>query len=101
MRFDDIKLQAILRRQHDRVEVLDCYGNELTSSSPAEALAKVDCGGYYGVGNKRRIRYIRETPEGTFRRRVAEKEVRIARRILVNAAMQWTGREPVRSVPDR
>ena len=98
MRFDKADLVAIIGQQREPVEGLDDRGKECLLS-PAEAVAKAKLGGYYGVGNRRRIGKLCETAAGRARR-LACKKAKQAREMLVDAAKTWTGREPARSTPE-
>ena len=60
MRYTGSELQMILRRQRDPVEILDANGRcQVVYQDPRRAAALVSRGIYYGVGNAKRIRYMR------------------------------------------
>jgi hypothetical protein len=58
MRFEGERLQQILRWQHEFVIVLDDKGIEAGRSRPGKA-CELALMGYFGIGSKRRIRYVR------------------------------------------
>ena len=60
MRYTGSELQMILRRQRDPVEILDENGRrQVVYQDPRRAADLLSRGIYYGVGNAKRIRYIR------------------------------------------
>ena len=60
MRYTGSELQMILRRQRDPVEILDANGRrQVVYQDPRRAADLLSRGIYYGVGNAKRIRYIR------------------------------------------
>jgi len=59
MRFEGDRLRDILADQSEPVQVRDGYGGfEIEYRDPRAALPLLDRGKYYGVGNKKRIRYV-------------------------------------------
>ena len=62
MIFEGDRLWAILTAQTEPVQVLNAYGRlETTYQDPRAALRVLSGGNYYGIGQKRRIRFIRPT----------------------------------------
>ena len=53
------QLKAILKQQGESVELRNRHSRRLCDFTPAEALRIVGPGRFIGVGNMRRIRYIR------------------------------------------
>jgi hypothetical protein len=53
------QLKAILKQQRESVELRNRHSRPLTHFTPAQALRLVQAGAFVGVGNMRRIRYIR------------------------------------------
>jgi len=63
MKFEGDQLRAILSAQTEPVQVLNAYGRlETTYQNPRAALKVLNHGNYYGIGRKKRIRFIR--PDG-------------------------------------
>jgi hypothetical protein len=60
MRYTGSELRMILRRQRDPVEILDANGRrQVVYQDQRRAADLVSRGIYYGVGNAKRIRFIR------------------------------------------
>ena len=58
MRFEGERLKRVLGSQREMVAVLDDRGLEVGRSQPIKA-SELAAIGYFGVGSKRRIRYVR------------------------------------------
>jgi hypothetical protein len=60
MRFEGDQLWAILTAQTEPVQVFNAYGRlETTYQDPRASLKVLSGGNYYGIGQRRRIRFIR------------------------------------------
>jgi len=63
MQFSGAELKAILRQQHDPVVIYDARSFTRGRVIPEYALKLTSESGYWGIGNRRRIRTMRPMPD--------------------------------------